>query len=408
MHRRKTLAGMAIAIASAAIALAGCSSSSSSGSGTAGSTAGSSAAATGAPIVIGNVGTYSGPIGASNTAAIPLIKEWVSQVNAAGGINGHPVQFVSADDQTSPSANLTAVESQVSNQHVIAFVGDMAEATVNSAQSFLESKSVPVIGGDGSLPTWYESPMYFPTGSSPSVLNTAQIQLVKTDGFKKLALWYCTDSPTCKIYANQEQAAAKSIGMTTTGLQPISLAQPNFTAACLSSKSAGADVLNPNVDPSTLQRVVASCESVGYNPTYLASTQAVDAAFQSLPSNVKATGVQQTFPFFASSGAPGIAAYQSMVKSFPTTELNAGTSQIWTAIQLFAAAAKAGVPQQGTPTSAEILKGLYTIHGDTLGGLTVPLSFTKGHSAPQGTCWFTYQFQGDKFVDSDLKPACGS
>jgi branched-chain amino acid transport system substrate-binding protein len=42
--------------------------------------------------------------------------------------------------------------------------------------------------------------------------------------------------------------------------------------------------------------------------------------------------------------------------------------------------------------AAEVLKGLYALKGNTLGGLTVPLTFTKGkpHSI---TCWFTTRIQ---------------
>lgn len=392
------------AVLAGALVLAGCSSSSTPSS----SSTAAASTAKGAPIIIGNVGTYSGPIGSSNTAAVPLLKAWETQINASGGINGHPVQVVSADDQTSPSTNLTDVENQVSNSHVIAFVGDMAQATIQAAQSYVESKSIPVVGGDGSLPTWYESPMYFPTGSSSAVLNAAQVQLAKTHNFKKLAIWYCTDDPTCKIFADQQVAAAKKISLPVTGLQPISLAQPSFAAPCLATKNSGADILNPNVDPGTLKRIVTDCANVGYHPTYLASTQSVDAAFSELPSSTKVTGVQQTFPFFATSGMPGIEAYYNIVKSFPATEMNAGTSQVWAGIQLFEAAAKAGVPAGGTPTSAEILKGLYSIHSDTLGGVSVPLSFTQGQSTPQGSCWFTYQFQDGKFVTQNLKPTCTS
>jgi branched-chain amino acid transport system substrate-binding protein len=40
------------------------------------------------------------------------------------------------------------------------------------------------------------------------------------------------------------------------------------------------------------------------------------------------------------------------------------------------------------PTSAQILDGLWSLKGETLGGLTYPLTFTKGQNAEVKSCWW--------------------
>jgi len=53
-------------------------------------------------------------------------------------------------------------------------------------------------------------------------------------------------------------------------------------------------------------------------------------------------------------------------------------------------------PDQGV-TSLNLLEGLWTFKGETLGGLTNPLTFTKGQNAPRNPCWWTLIIQNRKF-----------
>ena len=60
----------------------------------------------------------------------------------------------------------------------------------------------------------------------------------------------------------------------------------------------------------------------------------------------------------------------------------------------------------GPITTAQIKKGLYSLHGATLGGLTPPLTFTKGSPTPID-CWFWVGISHGKFTTPyGLKPVC--
>jgi len=48
-----------------------------------------------------------------------------------------------------------------------------------------------------------------------------------------------------------------------------------------------------------------------------------------------------------------------------------------------------------TPTAAEIYQGLYAFHGETLGGLTVPLTFAQGKTNTSN-CGFAYAINSGK------------
>ncbi len=71
----------------------------------------------------------------------------------------------------------------------------------------------------------------------------------------------------------------------------------------------------------------------------------------------------------------------------------------------FAGAAKAGGlgANGSTPTSAQLIKGLESLHGDTLGGMAPPLTFPAGQPHPID-CWFEAQMGNGKRRSSDRHP----
>ncbi len=127
---------------------------------------GGSAAANGSTIALGNVGTYSGVIGAVFSGAQQTMGVWQAYVNAHGGLNGHPVHVYIEDDGADPSTSVSDVEQEVTQDHVVAFVGNLVPLTASASVSYLQQKNIPVIGGDASSATWWQSPVYFPQGGS--------------------------------------------------------------------------------------------------------------------------------------------------------------------------------------------------------------------------------------------------
>lgn len=97
---------MSLGVAVAALLAAGCSSSSSSSSAES-----SQSAASQAPIKIGLLVTLSGPLGASGPATVAGAQVAINQANAAGGVHGHKLELVTADDGGSPTQAVAGLES---------------------------------------------------------------------------------------------------------------------------------------------------------------------------------------------------------------------------------------------------------------------------------------------------------
>ena len=64
--------------------------------------------------------------------------------------------------------------------------------------------------------------------------------------------------------------------------------------------------------------------------------------------------------------------------------------------------------ERGNAQAAWVLGSLYALKDETLGGLTAPLTFTKGKPTSL-KCWFYYQVKDGKFTNPyGVSPACAS
>ncbi|MEY2571014.1 MAG: branched-chain amino acid transport system substrate-binding protein, partial [Acidimicrobiaceae bacterium] len=113
------------------------------------------------PIILGSVGTYSGPAGASTAGLPQAVQVWAASLNQRGGLFGRQVQVIVQDDGGDPARFASSVQDLVENRHVIAFVGE-STLGVQAGKGYLESKGIPVIGTDCSTVVWYQSADFFP------------------------------------------------------------------------------------------------------------------------------------------------------------------------------------------------------------------------------------------------------
>jgi branched-chain amino acid transport system substrate-binding protein len=353
-------------------------------------------------INLGNVGTYSGVIGAVFSGAQQTIGVWQAYVNAHGGLNGHPVHVYIEDDGGDPSTNVTETEQEVTQDHVVAFVANLEPLTVNASVAYLQQQDIPVIGGDASSAAWWQSPVLFPQGGSDLGSDQAvfTIKAAAAHGDTKMGVVYCVEDPTCSngIQSLIQPGGGQAAGVTTVYSSSISITQPDFTANCLDAKSAGANLIYFAGDGDSLERMANNCAAQGYNPLYVGDSIAITA---NLASDANLDGLvagQTDFPW-VDSYTPAQATYQQAVKQYdPGLAGSATTAAEWTAGMLAVAASGA---LTATPTSAEFFQGLWSIKNNNLGGLAPPLTFNANAPATPSNCYFLMTLQKGQFVDLD-------
>jgi len=377
---------------------------------TAAATCAGATAATGEPIRIGQIGTFSGIIGAGGVGFKQTAQAWVAAINAKGGINGHPVKFVSADDGADGAKGLSEVKDMVENQHVIAFVSTMLLSSGTSVRAYLEQHHIPVIGGDVYDGFWHESPVLFPQSEFINNLHYATAASVVQAGHKSFALMWCAEVAACGAARPHWESSIKKLGGRVAYAAQVSLAAPDYTAQCVQAEQSGADVVWVGADPSTIKRIANSCARQGYHPSFTGAAGSLAVDFADNPSLDGFHGASQVFPWFMTSGSPAFQEYGEVMKRYaPSAQLQPSTAQSWVAMKLFEKVASATIAAGQTPTTDALFRGLWAIRNETLSGLTSPLTFVANKPAVKGDCSYLVAVQGGRWVaPSGLQLTCGT
>jgi branched-chain amino acid transport system substrate-binding protein len=361
------------------------------------------------PVLIANVGTYSGPAAATLKPNVDGVQLWTRSVNARGGVNGHEVKLLVYDDAGDPSRHRAQVQEAVEQKKVIAFVGNAEALTGPSSSEYIASHRVPVVGIDGGWDFVYDNPMYFLQVSSGTafvstfILSTAQLQVPA--GKKKLGLLACAEAQACADAARIFPERARPLGLDLVYSGRASIAQPDFTAECLSARNAGVETFFVMMDGNSVGRIGNSCARQGFRPQYASASSIVLDRFKADPNLDGLIGSNQTFPYFQT-GTPATDEFAQAYALFGKgLNLGSGVAVGWTAGKLFEKAA-ANLPEP--PTSDALLRGLWSIKNDTLGGLTYPLTFAEGKTSERKLCWTNIQVLKGRWTSPDgYKLHCG-
>ncbi len=127
----------AIISAALSFALLGCQPKSESGGG--------NAAAGGGDILVGEYGSLSGPQATFGQSTHNGIMMAVDEVNGAGGVNGRKIKVLTEDDQSKQEEAANAVTKLISQNGVLAVLGEVASSASMAAAPICQSNKVPMI-----------------------------------------------------------------------------------------------------------------------------------------------------------------------------------------------------------------------------------------------------------------------
>lgn len=149
------------------------------------------AAATGEPVWFGVSGPLTGPnaqYGAQWQAGFDLA---LDQINAEGGINGHPLRYVFEDSQSDPRQAVTIAQKFVSDPRILIELGDFSSPASMAASPIYQRAGLVQLGFTNSHPDFTKGGDYI---WSPSV-SQADAQPLLADlavkqGYKRVAVLY--------------------------------------------------------------------------------------------------------------------------------------------------------------------------------------------------------------------------
>jgi len=215
----------------------------------------------------------------------------------------------------------------------------------------------------------------------------------------------CVEAATCTEYTDVITRAAPSAGFQHVYNGRSGVAQPDYSAECLSARNAGADAFLVVLDTASVSRLALACDRQGYRPTFAVITVIAADRMKNDPRLDGLLAGTSAFPYFQT-GTPATDEYQQVMRTIGAKILPGVSSATgWVAAKLFE---KAAATLPDPPTAEAVLRGLWSIRSDTLGGLTAtPLTFTENQNAPPRMCWYTIRIQNKQWVSTDgFTPQC--
>jgi branched-chain amino acid transport system substrate-binding protein len=130
----------AVAVATLSLMLAGCPPKGESGGGTA--TAGGTG---GGEILIGEYGSLTGSEATFGTSTHNGIMMAVDEINTNGGVNGRKIKVITEDDQSKSEEAASAVTKLISENNVVAVLGEVASSSSLAAAPICQQNKVPMV-----------------------------------------------------------------------------------------------------------------------------------------------------------------------------------------------------------------------------------------------------------------------
>jgi len=375
---------------------------SSGSSGSSGSVAAAPTVANKSVVTVGQLGSFSGVLGAVTAGAPKSVGAWVAYQNDHGGLNGHPIKLFVADDQGDPATALTLAKRLVESDKVLAFVGDVHFFGYEQVEQYMRSKNVPMIGGEGATEARYTSPVNFPISAPGAVQIVKGLKLYVERGATKMGMLYCLEISALCSYLNDEVKKSE-VGKYVLQSYQVSLVAPSYTSQCLRMKQGGLEVIYMLMDTAGASRLVKDCANQGFRPKLLLLGLDATKELPGIPALAEAVMPGAT----VSTGARDLASVNLFHTIIDTYAPGVGESGF--GAQAYAGALMLGHVGQNLsdkPTSAELLAALYKVRKETLGGFIVPVSYSKSGTTA-APCVFMWGVASGKFnAPEGSKPLC--
>ena len=357
-------------------------------------------------ILFGSYGVESGVLTAITAGAAPGIRAWVGDVNSRGGLNGHPVRVIFAEDGGDPGRAQAIVRQMVEQDHIMALFFPYGVGTIDPVLPYLESVGIPVYGGQlGADFKADYSPMVFNlfTGADKALAWELILNVTTQSDRRNAAVLYCREALICQHQRDQIKQYLPYDGMRIVYEAQVTLASPDYTAEALSAQRAGADVVLAFLDINSIARFVKSAQRQGYEPVVSTAHQVQSDLALPLAKDLEGLLASSvTAPY----DSPQMADYRmALAKYQPRAVKSTYGAAAYTAGRLLEA--RIAPSLDDTPTSAEFIEALYTLRNETFGGLLPGITFPRDKDRSQvNMCAIPVKLTGGRWIPSSASFAC--
>ena len=290
-HLRKA----AIAAVGGALVLAACGSSSSSTGGSS-SSGGSSSGATSypaipaGPIKLGMIAPLTGPNAQSGQFLKLGFNILIGDLNAAGGIDGHQVTFVTGDDKADPATGAAEARRLAESEKVAGILEPGTGETTFQIMPVLTQDKIPTVAilpeNELDKPPTY--PYYFSTYPLNSLSGVEIIKYAKQLNITKLAIAR-DNTGFGDSYLPVIQAQAQAQGITITDTETFSISATDVKTQISKLKNSGANGLIILSVGAVVGHVYEAMQALGWSPPTVGTYSLLYSGVTSLGSLAKTT-----------------------------------------------------------------------------------------------------------------------
>jgi branched-chain amino acid transport system substrate-binding protein len=314
------------------------------------------------------------------------IKAAVAAINAAGGVDGHPLAYSSCDDHNDPNQALTCARQGISNSSVLAFVN--AGSTYGTEYDpLLQQAGLANFADNPSSSADDTSKISFPLygGAINTVVSAVAAAQPQYLGAKKIGVPYIGIASGAQL-APFITLVTKPAGASVVGAQSIPPTATDYTSYAAAEISANPDVVVDGQTAAMYTQFIKAVRQQGDSAMkFLVATGVFDAAqVKSLFGNDPNVYLVNEY----NHEAPGYQHFLSdMGKYNPSySDTNDSVLSGWVGVYGFAQILK-GIISEGTasPTRADIVSYLNKQTDFDVEGLTGGINFTKPNPSVGGS-----------------------
>jgi ABC-type branched-subunit amino acid transport system substrate-binding protein len=278
-------------------------------------------------IKIGNIMPYSGPASAYGIIG-KTEAAYFRKINAAGGVNGRKIDFVSYDDAYSPPKAVEQARKLVESDEVLLIFNSLGTPSNSAIQKYMNAKKVPQLFVATGATKWND-PQNFPwtMGWQPSYQAESRIYakwLLKEKPEAKIAVLYQNDDYGKDYLKGLKDGLGSKAATMIIAEESYETTEPTIDNHIVKLKSSGADVFMDIATPKFAAQAIKKVGEVDWKALHILNNVSASvgsvikpAGFSNAQGIVSAQYLKDTTdPQWADD--PGMKAYlEFMTKDFP-------------------------------------------------------------------------------------------
>jgi branched-chain amino acid transport system substrate-binding protein len=228
--------------------------------------------ATDTEIKIGNIMPYSGPASAYGVIG-KTEQAYFNKINAAGGINGRKINFISYDDGYSPPKTVEQARKLVESDEVLFVFNSLGTPPNTAIQKYMNSKKVPQLFVATGATKWND-PQNFPwtMGWQPNYQSESRIYakyLLKEKPDAKIAVLYQNDDYGKDYLKGLKDGLGAKAATMIVAEESYETTEPSVDNHIVKLKATGADVFVDITTPKFAAQAIKKITEIEWKPLHI-------------------------------------------------------------------------------------------------------------------------------------------